>query len=254
MLKCKYNNIQICFIFICKYSHITQKRIKHCHSINYHILYIHFLSTDKCINWLMVGQSCITHTLIHVHISTFGKKKWGVAMKMESALQDGVSQEWGHLFLVCIRGPDKSISSDDCYLVVPAWSGDIAAPTVSSSAWSLLLSSACLFKVWISSSGISRSLITSFSLFSSNDLFVYMKHTGQTLKCHLRSPFVLPYFIDKQQVNQWQSVAGTWSPLGSPGRAVATLKVWRIVSGFKGDQSSGLYFLSSKYSVGNNYS
>lgn len=162
MLKCKYNNTQICFIFICKESY--RKHIKHCQSINYHILYIHFLSTDKCINWLMVGTSRITHTLNHVHISTFGKK-WGVVMKMESALQGGVSQEWGHLFLVCIRGWDKSISSDDYYLVVPAWSGDIAAPTVSSSAWSLLRSSACLFKVWISSSGISRSLITSFSLF-----------------------------------------------------------------------------------------
>lgn len=94
----------------------------------------------------------------------------------------------------------------------------------------------------------------SLFFFPSNDLFVYMKHAGQTLKCHLRFPFVLSYFIDKQQVNQWQLVAGTWSPLGSPGRAVATLKGWRNMSGFIVDQSSCLHFLSSKYSAGNNYS
>lgn len=157
-----------------------------------------------------------------------------VVMGMDSVLQDGASEEWGHL--VCISGPDKSISSDEYYLVVPAWSGDIASPTVSSSAWSLLLLSACLFKVWISSSGISRSLsthlhlnwlITSFSFFPIVTSFCIWstleRHADVTLNT-LWYDFVFPYFIHKQQVNQWQSVAsstGTGSPLRSLGRAVA---------------------------------
>lgn len=178
-------------------------------------------------NWLTVRQSSITNDLL--------LQNMGVVMKMDlkQCCRWGVRAS----FFLCVSvGPDKSFCFDEYYLLAPAWSGDIASSTFSSSAWSLLLLSACLFKVWISSSGISRSLFTSFSFFP---IFLDIKHEGQTCKRHHKYPFIFPYFTDTQQVKWWQWMAsgtGRGSTLGSLGRAVSILSEGKM-SGFIVDQN-----------------
>lgn len=182
-------------------------------------------------NWLIVRQSSVTNDLLLQNMSVVMK------MVLKQCCRWGVRAS----FFLCVSvGLDKSFSFDEYYLLAPAWSGDIASSTFSSSAWSLLLLSASIFKVWISSSGISRSR---HIIFFFPPIFLYIKHEGQTRKRHHKYAFIFPYFIDTQQVKQWQWMAsgtGTGSTLGSLGRASIFLhkdKSEEKISGFIADQN-----------------